>query len=100
MKPDRCVDCPLLRVIPKEALLRKPKNSKKSHLCMGTMNTLTKRGIAVRASAKDVRHPWHRPCDAYWDAWIKAGAQFPVPIELFIQSRMEYNKTTWPEIVF
>jgi hypothetical protein len=34
------------------------------------MEALSGRGINVRASEKDSRHPWHRPCDTKWQAWM------------------------------
>jgi hypothetical protein len=67
-KPDRCFDCPLLGIIRDEERVKQ--KSKKTHVCIGTRGALTKRGIKVRASAKDVNHPWHRPCDGVWGRWM------------------------------
>ena len=72
-KPDRCYDCPLLGIIPDEE--RDKKNSKKTHVCIGTHVALTRRGIKVRASEKDVNHPWHRPCDGVWARWMTLPGQ-------------------------
>lgn len=67
-KPDRCFDCPLLGIIPEAE--RYKKNSKKTHVCIGTRGALTRRGIKIRASEKDANHPLHRPCDNVWSRWM------------------------------
>ena len=46
-KPDCCATCPLVGLVPKH--LRQHR-SKETHVCLGTMEALTGRGIQVRAS--------------------------------------------------
>ena len=67
-KPDCCALCPLVGIIPKG---NRPKGSKETHCCLGTMEALSGRGVHVRASEKDSRHPWKRPCDNRWQAWME-----------------------------
>lgn len=65
-KPDRCWDCPLLGVIPRD---ERPAGSKLTHVCLGSRGALSGRGVKVRASEKDSHHPWRRPCDDKWAVW-------------------------------
>ena len=66
-KPDCCATCPLVGLVPKH--LRQHR-SKETHVCLGTMEALTGRGIQVRASGRDSNHPLRRPCDNRWEAWM------------------------------
>lgn len=70
VQPDCCMECPLCGLIPKNHP-DKPKGSKETHVCLGTWEALTGRGIKVRASQRDSHHPLRRPCDMKWDAWMK-----------------------------
>ena len=68
-KPDRCVDCPLLGLIPKN--VERPKYSKETRLCIGTAEALSERKSTLRESeATDPKHPLKRPCDDHWDRWM------------------------------
>ena len=88
---DCCATCPLVGIIPK---VNRPKGTKETHCCLGTMEALSGRGINVRASEKDSRHPWHRPCDNKWQAWML----FPkrtihVNSIAYIQCRVPYEQS-------
>ena len=90
-QPDCCATCPLVGIIPK---VNRPKGTKETHCCLGTMEALSGRGINVRASEKDSRHPWHRPCDNKWQAWML----FPkrtihVNSIAYIQCRVPYEQS-------
>ena len=90
-QPDCCALCPLVGIIPKE--LRK-KGSKETYCCLGTMEALSQRGIYVRASEKDSRHPWHRPCDSTWKAWMLYPKRtIYVGNVAYIQCRMPFIQT-------
>lgn len=84
MQPDCCFDCPLCGLVPKD--YGRPKNSKETHVCCGTMEALTGRGIKVKASAKDKNHPLRRPCDGFWDAWLQAPERkLGLPDEIYMR---------------
>ena len=91
-QPDCCFECPLCGLIPKDYAER-PKGSKETHVCLGTWEALTGRGIKVRASAKDSKHPWRRPCDMKWAAWQKMQEHyFPIPDEAYIPYRLPFER--------
>lgn len=99
MQPDCCAECPLLGLVPKTVV--RPKNSKETHVCMGTMEALTKRGTTVRASTKDVNHPWHRPCDKRWDAWMQLPRrQLGIGVQVYNECRIPYECTLQLQIKF
>lgn len=98
-QPDNCASCPLCGIIPKG--MRKPK-SKETHVCIGTMEALSGRGIQVRASKKDIRHPWHRPCDTRWASWMQLPHRtlgvatlsyntFRIPYEQGLQMQIKFH---------
>ena len=75
-------------------IVNRPKGTKETHCCLGTMEALSGRGINVRASEKDSRHPWPRPCDNKWQAWML----FPkrtihVNSIAYIQCRVPYEQS-------
>lgn len=89
-KPDCCADCPLLGLVPK--YVQRPKNSKETHVCMGTMEALSGRGTRAKASKRDAKHPLHRPCDLRWEAWQRLpGHALPVRTETFNDCRVPYE---------
>ena len=92
-QPDCCANCPLCGMIPK-GYTGKPKGSKETHVCLGTMEALTGRGIKVLASKRDKNHPLRRPCDHKWDAWMKLPERmFSIPDELYLECRVPYERT-------
>ena len=100
MQPDRCIDCPLLGLVPKGTVGR-PKRSRKTRVCLGTMKALTAQGSEIRASARDSHHPLHRPCDNYWKAWMQLPRQqFSVSIQAWNECRIPYEQTLQLKIDF
>lgn len=98
-KPDCCVECPLLGLIPKDHA--RPKNSKETLVCLGTMEALTKRGSKVRASLRDSHHPLKRPCDGQYHAWLQLeGGKKDVSVEAFNKCRVPYEGTLQFKIKF
>ena len=98
-QPDCCIDCPLLGLIPR--YVASPKNSKETHVCLGTMEALTQRGTRVKASSRDVRHPWHRPCDNRWRAWMcLPQRKLGVNIQYYNDCRIPYECTLQLQIKF
>lgn len=90
-QPDCCFDCPLVGLIPKD-YRDKPKGSKETHVCLGTWEALSGRGIKVRASKRDVHHPLRRPCDLRWQSWAKLpGGYFMLPDEAYLQFRLPFE---------
>lgn len=91
VQPDCCFECPLVGLIPK-GYAGKPKGSKETHVCLGTWEALTGRGIKVRASGRDCHHPLRRPCDLKWEAWAKLpGGYFMLPDEAYLQYRVPFE---------
>lgn len=89
-QPDCCAECPLVGVIPKE---QRPKGSKETHVCLGTHEALSGRGIKVRASRRDVHHPLRRPCDARWRMWVTLpGRQYALKKEYYQIYRLPYEQ--------
>lgn len=101
-QPDCCFDCPLCGVIPK-GYVGRPKGSKKTHVCLGTMEALSGRGITITASSKqhDPHHKLKRPCDTKWEAWIKLEDQyFMMPDEAYLQFRLPFEQKLQMKIKF
>ena len=90
-QPDCCAICPLCGVIPKSM-----RNGSKyeTHVCIGTSEALTSRGINVRASQRDSHHPLSRPCDARWDAWmLLPGRRLGVSHQSYLLFRLPYEQS-------
>jgi hypothetical protein len=99
-QPDCCFDCPLCGLIPK-GYAGRPKGSKETHVCLGTREALTGRGIKVRASTRDSHHPLRRPCDTKWDAWVKApGQNFCISDEAYLLFRLPFEHSLQFKIKF
>lgn len=93
VKPDCCVECPLLGDIPGWYTSR-PKNSKETRVCLGTMEALTVLGSKSKASARDTRHPLHRPCDNRWWAWQQLPRhRLGVPVKAYNDCRIPYEQS-------
>lgn len=98
-QPDCCVDCPLLGLVPRH--YPRPKNSKETHVCMGTMVAITKRGASVKASGRDSQHPWKRPCDNRWKAWLALPMRkLGIAIQVYNECRIPYECTLQLKIKF
>lgn len=90
-QPDCCLECPLCGLIPKDHPDR-PKGSKETHVCLGTWEALTGRGIKVRASRRDSHHPLHRPCDTKWEAWMRLPERcFMLKDEAYLHYRLPFE---------
>ena len=98
-QPDCCAECPLLGLVPK--YVARPKHSKETHVCMGTMEALTQRGSKVRASSRDSHHPLRRPCDSRWHSWMQLqGRKLCVSTQTFNDCRVPYVFTLQLQIRF
>lgn len=92
IKPDRCVDCPLLGIVPKT--YPRPKNSKETMLCLGTMEAMSQRGSKVKASSRDAHHPLSRWCDNRWEAWMRLpNRKLGISIQAYNECRIPYEQT-------
>lgn len=100
-QPDRCLDCPLLGVIPIE---KRKHGSKKTHVCLGTypeIKALAKRKTAIRKSDETRSKPLTRPCDKLWNAWVKLPLrQFPLNIQAYNEFRQPYLESLHYRIDF
>ena len=100
MQPDRCRDCPLLGMIPK--YIERPKNSKETMICIGTMEAMSKRAADKRASECDSHHPLRRPCDdGKWQMWMTyPQRRLPVNQSNYKECRYPYEQTLQMQIKF
>lgn len=97
-QPDRCTDCPLLGLIPKQ---QRPKGSKESHVCLGTCEAMGARFARVKASERDTRHPHLRPCDALWYVWTRAPRrEYRLRWDRYLQYREPYEQGQQMQINF
>jgi hypothetical protein len=98
-QPDCCAECPLLGLVPK--YVSRPKNSKETLVCCGTMEAITQRGSKVRASNRDTNHPLHRPCDNRWHSWMMlAGRKLGISTQTYNDCRIPYECTLQLQIKF
>lgn len=98
-QPDCCAECPLLGLVPK--YVSRPKNSKETLVCCGTMEAITQRGSKVRASNRDTNHPLHRPCDNRWHSWMQlAGRKLGISTQTYNDCRIPYECTLQLQIKF
>ena len=98
-QPDCCAECPLLGLVPN--YVSRPKNSKETHVCLGTMEAITQRGSRVRASSRDTNHPWKRPCDNRWRAWLQLpNRKLGISIQTYNDCRIPYENTLQLQIKF
>lgn len=96
-QPDCCFDCPLLGKIPDAQC-----DGKWTHVCCATGEAMTGRGIKVRASKRDAKHPWHRSCDGIWKSWWEANPHhtFMIPLDRFIAWRQPFTFSLGLQINF
>ena len=98
-QPDCCAMCPLLGLVPK--YVARPKNSKETHVCLGTMEALTQRGTRIRASQRDSHHPLKRPCDNRWPMWMTLPQRkLGLSIDTYRECRVPYEATLQLTIKF
>lgn len=89
-QPDSCQMCPLLGIVPKGM---RPKGSKESHVCLGTLEAMSGRGVKILASSRDATHPLRRPCDKFWNAWMQfPGRKFSISNQYYLQCRVPYEQ--------
>ena len=99
VKPDCCTECPLLGIVPK--YVKRPKGSRKTRVCLGTMKAVTEQGSRIRASKRDSHHPLHRPCDNRWNAWMQLPNQrLGVNIQSYNDCRIPYEASLQLRIDF
>lgn len=86
-EPDRCMDCPLLGLIPRE---ERQYGRQQSHVCLGTRESLSERMIKARRSEKDAKHKLDRPCTAanLWQVWQE---KEPLPGVMRVRT-VDYNR--------
>ena len=90
-QPDNCASCPLCGTIPVD---ERPHGSREGFVCLGTQEALSSKGIKVRASEKDKRHPLHRPCDAHWESWMRLpGRVFSLNANWYNTYRIPYEQS-------
>lgn len=95
---DKCVDCPLIGLIPEN---ERKEGKRKKYVCLGTMKALTSKGVWIKASKRDAKHPLHRPCDSYWPAWMTLRRrEFNMSTPLYTKYRLPYEQTIQPQIDF
>ena len=98
-QPDACFECPLVGLIGRG--VSRPKFSKETHVCLGTMEAMTKRGIKIRASPRDAHHPLRRPCDNLWDTWMILPRRIlNINRQFYIECRIPYEQTLQMRIKF
>ena len=101
---DRCADCPLLGLIPED----ERKNGKRQkYVCLGVLDGLdlkpiSSKGIWVRASKRDQKHPLHRRCDNRYQSWVKhlKNRVFGLSEFLYTKYRMPFEQSVQPRIDF
>lgn len=86
-EPDRCMDCPLLGLIPKEERLY---GRQQSHVCLGTRESLSERLIRAKRTDKDHKHRLDRPCTRsdLWQVWQE---KEPLPGKMRVRT-VDYNR--------
>ena len=95
---DRCIDCPLCGLIPET---ERKEGKRKKYVCMGTMKALTSKGVWIKASKRDQKHPLHRPCDTYWPAWMTlVRHEFALSMILYTKYRLPFEQSIQPKIDF
>lgn len=90
MQPDCCAECPLLGIVPQA--MRQPR-SKETMVCLGTMEAMTRIGSRVRASQKDANHKLHRPCDRFYQAWLRLPKMsLGISVQAYNECRVPYEQ--------
>ncbi len=97
-QPNRCIDCPLLGLIPKQ---QRPKGSKESHVCLATAEAMGARFVRIKASERDSRHPLIRPCDALWYIWTRnPNREYRLRWDRYLQYRQPFEQGQQMQINF
>lgn len=91
VKPPKCASCPFVGIIPEA---KRKKGSKKTYRCLALNKAISKRSITIVEEEKkkrDPKHPFHRPCDRYYDAFLQLpGRVMNIPISNYNESRVPY----------
>lgn len=95
---NRCIDCPLCGLIPEN---ERKEGKRKKYLCIGRMKPLTSKGVWLKASNRDAKHPLHRPCDDVWQAWMTfKHREFAMGYQVYIKYRLPLEQTVQLRIDF
>ena len=100
MKYDRCIDCPLCGLIPKD---ERKQGKRMKYVCLGVnLKPLTSKGVWIKASKRDAKHPLKRPCDNYWDAWMATlkRREFNLGFIYYTKYRLPFEQTVQLRINF
>ena len=96
-QPDCCATCKLVGLIPKGN-----RQGKYTHVCCATAEALTRRGIKVKASEKDSKHPLKRPCDAWYRNFVETNPKriWGLPRDRYFLWRVPYENEYELQIKF
>jgi hypothetical protein len=100
---DRCADCPLVGLIPES---ERKQGKRMKFVCLGareglTIKPISSKGIWVRSSSRDVKHPLHRLCDSRWDAWMTLPKRiFHLSSQLYTKYRLPFEQSMQARIEF
>ena len=96
-QPDRCMDCPLLGMIP---AVEREFGSQETLVCLATHHAMNARIARSKASEHTAKHPLKRWCDDDWERWQQEPmyGNFPIRItdygryrDLFVRECMEFQ---------
>lgn len=96
---DRCADCPLCGLIPEN---ERKQGKRVKYVCLGVpLNAISSKGIWVKASSRDSKHPLHRPCDTRWDGWMTLKRRiFHLSNVYYTKYRLPFEQTVQMKINF
>ena len=96
---DRCADCPLIGLIPEN---ERKEGKRKKYVCLGVpLKAMTSKGIWIKASQRDPKHPLHRPCDTRWEGWMTLKNRvFHMSKAYYTKYRLPYEQTVQLKIDF
>ena len=96
---NRCVDCPLCGLIPAN---ERKQGKRMKYVCLGCgLKPLSSKGVWIKASNRDSKHPLHRPCDNYWPAWMQLKRrEFNLSFNLYAKYRLPFEQTVQLRIDF
>ena len=98
LQPDRCIDCPLLGLVPKRQL---PKGSLETFVCMPTRNAMTARLTRSKVSEADKKHPRHRYCERLWPAWATlSNGVYNLSYRVYLEERLPLEESMQLPIKF
>ena len=95
-QPDCCTKCPMLGLIPKYRL---QPGSQETHICIPTRHAMSARLTRSKRSEADAKHPRHRWCDDFWEAWREKGFR-GIPRTAYIEERIPWEDGRQLPIIF